>query len=48
MSETPETEKPQKGFFRSMSVSDWIELALYVVVGISAVSGAIAWLSSRF
>ena len=48
MSETPETEKPQKGFFRSLSVSDWIELGLYVVLGISALSGAIAWLSARF
>jgi hypothetical protein len=26
--------------------NDWIELALYVVIGVSAVSGAIAWLSS--
>jgi hypothetical protein len=48
MSEAPETGKPQKGFFRRLSVSDWIELALYVVIGISALSGAIAWLSSRF
>jgi hypothetical protein len=47
MSETPGTGKQQKGFFRSLSVSDWIELALYVVIGISVVSGAIVWLTSR-
>jgi hypothetical protein len=41
-----ETEKPEKGFFRSLAWNDWIELALYVVIGVSAVSGAIAWLMS--
>jgi hypothetical protein len=41
-----ETEKPEEGFFRSLAWNDWIELALYVVIGVSAVSGAIAWLSS--
>jgi len=39
-------EEPQKGFFRSMAWNDWLELGLYVVIGISAVSGAIAWLTS--
>jgi len=47
MSETPGTDEPEKGFFRSLEWNDWIELALYVVIGVSAVSGAIAWLAAR-
>ncbi|WP_156036867.1 hypothetical protein [Glycomyces sp. NRRL B-16210] len=50
MNNTPdpiEPERPDKGFWRNLSASAWVELAIYVFFGLIALLAGIGWITAR-
>ncbi|MFB9658635.1 hypothetical protein ACFQS3_20565 [Glycomyces mayteni] len=50
MNDTPDSNGPErtpKGFWRRLSASDWVELAIYVAFGLIALIAGIGWLLAR-
>ncbi|SDD55158.1 hypothetical protein [Glycomyces harbinensis] len=50
MNDTPDpngSERPRKGFWRRLSASDWVELAIYVFFGLIALLAGLGWLLAR-
>jgi hypothetical protein len=51
MNDTPDSngpEPPDKGFWRSLTASDWVELAIYVFFGLIALLAGIGWAAGRW
>lgn len=50
MNDTPDRNGPErapKGFWRRLSPSDWVELAIYVAFGVIALIAGAGWLLQR-
>ncbi|MEU6860417.1 hypothetical protein AB0B28_16290 [Glycomyces sp. NPDC046736] len=45
---SPGKRDPEKGFWRSLTASDWVELAIYVFFGLIALLAGIGWAAARW